>query len=75
MIVLYLYGEYVSSQVSIQGVIDNYSQLDKAVEQISKEYNLTFELTLSAVCYRKFDAVEDSKVSLIAENVLKLVES
>lgn len=73
MIVVYLYGEHVFSQVSIQYVIRQFSQLDEAIRLISERTNLSFEKSIDGIGYKVYDCTDYTrKVKIIAETVRTL---
>lgn len=73
MIVVYLYGEHVFSQVSIQYVLRQFSQLDEAVRLISERTNLSFEKSIDGIGYKVYDCTDHTrKVKIIAETTRTL---
>lgn len=70
MIVVYLYGEHVFSQVSIQYVLKQFSQLDEAIRLLSKRTNLSFEKSIDRFGYKVYDCTDATKkIRIIAEEV------
>ena len=49
MIVVFLWGKNVFKQVSIQYVLESFSQLDEAVRLISEKTGLSFEKTIDMI--------------------------
>ena len=72
MIVLYLYGEDVYQNMSLQLCIEHFNQLDEAMSLIESRTNLKFDSipTISLIGYRVYDLLNSSrKIRLIAESV------
>lgn len=70
MIVIYLYGEHVYQNMSLQLCISHFKYLNEAIQQIEERLNLTFqkEPTIFMTGYRVYDLVDSSrKIRLIAE--------
>lgn len=73
MIVVFLWGKNVFKQVSIQYVLESFSQLDEAVRLISEKTGLSFEKTIDIVGYKVYDCTDESKdVKIIATLTQKL---
>lgn len=72
MIVIYLYGEDVYQNVSIQNCISHFQYIDEAIQAIEERLNLKFqrEPTISHFGYRVYDLDGSTrKIRLIAETV------
>ena len=70
MIVLYLYGEDVYQNMSLQFCISHFKYMDKAIQRIEERIGLKFDRTptISHIGYRVYDLLDSSrKIRLIAE--------
>ena len=73
MIVVFLWGKNVFKHVSIQYVLESFSNLDEAVRLISEKTNLSFEKSIDMIGYKVYDCVDESKeVKIIATLTQKL---
>lgn len=73
MVVVYLYGRNVFKQVSIQYVLNSFSDLDKAIRLISEKTNISFEKSIDIIGYKVYDCTDESKdVKIIATLTQKL---
>lgn len=66
MVVVYLYGTDVFSQVSIEYVLESFSELDRAVHLISERVDLEFRLSVDTFGYKVYDCTTRD-VKIIAE--------
>lgn len=72
MIVLYLYGEDVYQNMSLQCCIENFNQLDEAIQEIESRTNLKFNSIprISNIGYKVYDLFDSTrKVMLVVEIV------
>ena len=73
MIVVFLWGKNVFKQVSIQYVLESFSQLDEAVRLISEKTNLSFEKSIDIIGYKVYECTDYEKdVKIIATLTQKL---
>lgn len=73
MIVVFLYGKNVFKQVSIQYILESFSQLDEAIRLISEKTGLSFEKSIDIIGYKVYDCVDNLKdVKIIATLTQKL---
>lgn len=70
MVVVYLYGKNVFSQVSIRYVLKSFADLNKAVRLISEEIGLSFKKSIDTVEFTVYHCTDRTKdVSIIAESI------
>ena len=73
MIVVYLYGKNVFAGVSIQYVLNSFTDLDEAVRLISERIGLSFEKSIDLIGYREYNCTDYTKdVRIIAESIQTL---
>lgn len=73
MIVVYLYGKNVFAGVSIQYVLNSFTDLDEAVRLISERIGLSFEKSKDLIGYREYNCTDYTKdVRIIAESIQTL---
>lgn len=70
MIVLYLHGEDVYQNMSLQFCISHFKYIDEAIQKTEESTGLKFDRTpiISHIGYRVYDLLDSSsKIRLIAE--------
>lgn len=73
MVVVYLYGKGVFNQVSIQYVLESFSELNRAVHLISERFDLKFRLSIDDFGCKVFNCTDYTlDVKIIAESITLL---
>lgn len=69
MIVVYLYGKNVFAGVSIQYILNSFTDLDEAIRLISMKTGLSFEKSIDSIGYKVYNCVDELKdINIIAES-------